>query len=135
MKTIIRGVAPAKSNSYRIARNRLFKTKEMQAFEQSFYQQCTIKDKFIEEHAIHLAVYYDNKRSDLDGVMKGILDCLQKTFTIKNDNKTVIIVAQKLIDKSDPRIEIEIKPLINYDYSTLSTKLDDVLPSGEAEGN
>jgi len=35
----------------------------------------------------------------------------QMAKTIKNDNKCVKIVAQKAIDKDDPRIEFEIKPI------------------------
>ncbi len=41
--------------------------------------------------------------------LKCLLDCLQMTGTIKNDNRCVKIVAEKFIDKANPRIEFEIE--------------------------
>ena len=42
---------------------------------------------------------------DLDNSLKVVLDCLQYTKTIKNDNRCAKIVAEKFIDKDAPRIE------------------------------
>lgn len=128
MKAVIRGVVPSKSNSYRIARNRLFKTKIMSAYEEAFKWQFPKQKEVIDtEHAVHLVVYYDNKRSDLDGSFKAILDCLQKAAAIRNDNKTVVILAEKLIDKNDPRVEIEVRAIPSYDYLNKKTDLNHVL--------
>ena len=57
----------------------------------------------------YVDVYYPSARSDLDNSLKVILDSLQKTKTIKNDNKCVKIVARRFIDKKEPRVEFEIK--------------------------
>jgi Holliday junction resolvase RusA-like endonuclease len=46
--------------------------------------------------------------SDLDNHCKVVLDCLQKAGAIVNDNKCVKIVAEKFIDKVNPRIEFKI---------------------------
>ena len=56
-------------------------------------------------------VYYDSRRPDLDNSLKVVLDCLQKANAIKNDNKTMEIVARKHLDKLNPRIEFSIIPL------------------------
>jgi Holliday junction resolvase RusA-like endonuclease len=39
------------------------------------------------------------------------LDCLQKVKAISNDNKCIKIVANKFLDKLNPRIEFEIKKI------------------------
>ena len=41
-------------------------------------------------------VFYPTQKSDLDNSLKVILDCLQKTKTIVNDNKCVKIVAENI---------------------------------------
>ena len=45
---------------------------------------------------------------DLDNSLKVVLDCLQQTHTIVNDNKCCKIVAEKFIDKSNPHIEFRL---------------------------
>jgi Holliday junction resolvase RusA-like endonuclease len=40
--------------------------------------------------------------------MKILLDCLQKVKAISNDNNCCKIIAQKFIDKENPRVEFEI---------------------------
>ena len=40
--------------------------------------------------------------------LKCVLDCLQKSKTIKNDNNCCKIVGRKFIDKENPRIEFKI---------------------------
>jgi Holliday junction resolvase RusA-like endonuclease len=54
-------------------------------------------------------VFYPSQRADLDNSLKIILDCLQKCKAIVNDNKCTKIVANKFLDKKEPRIEFEIK--------------------------
>lgn len=57
---------------------------------------------------IQIDVYYPSKRSDLDNSFKVVLDCLQMTKTIKNDNNCRKIVGSKFIDTNNPRIEIKL---------------------------
>jgi Holliday junction resolvase RusA-like endonuclease len=47
-------------------------------------------------------------RSDIDNSLKVQLDCLQKCKAIKNDNLCVKIVAEKFVDKENPRVEFKI---------------------------
>lgn len=52
--------------------------------------------------------FYENKRPDLDNCLKVVLDCLQECKAIKNDRDCVKVVAEKFIDKMNPRIEFEL---------------------------
>lgn len=110
----IEGNAPSKANCYRIitvaGHGSLTKTAALKAYEDGFYWQVGkyrnlgISGMF----EFYLRVYYPSVRSDLDNSLKCILDCLQHTGTIANDNKCVKIVAEKFVDKARPRIEFRI---------------------------
>lgn len=119
---IIFGSIPSKSNCYRIVTFRskdplkkshatLAKTKELAKYEKDFILQCQhYRNAFITgEFEIEVDVYYPNDRSDLDNSLKVLLDLLQKVRAIHNDNKCVRIVANKYLDKSNPRIEFTLK--------------------------
>lgn len=115
-KQIILGNAPSKSNCYQIIklgeRYSLGKTSVLRKYEAAFFLQCNRYRNanitgFFE---FHMDVYYPSNRSDLDNSLKVVLDCLQKVNAIPNDNKCTRIVANKFIDKNNPRIEFEIKP-------------------------
>jgi len=110
----IPGTPISKSNAYRVitinGHASLTKSKAMQAYEQSFLWQigpmrgANISNPF----ELYLRVWFPSKRSDLDGCLKGILDCLQHAKVITNDNNCCKIVAEKYIDKDNPRIEFKI---------------------------
>lgn len=116
-KQVILGNCPSKSNCYRIVafngHASLAKTKALKEFEKSFYLQCNYYrnadiNRLVE---FHVNVFYPSNRSDLDNAMKVLLDCLQHVKAIPNDNKVIKIVAQKFIDKSNPRIEFVLVPV------------------------
>lgn len=111
MKQIIYGNCPSKSNSYVIGSHRLFKTKALTTYEDNFYIQCNhYRNAGIKKYfELYVNVFYPSQRSDLDNSLKVVLDCLQKVKAIENDNKCVKIVAQKFLDKKNPRIEFELK--------------------------
>lgn len=110
----IPGNVPSKSNCYRIIKlgehASLAKTKSLKAYEQSFMWQCGMyrNANISSPFEFHINVYYPSKRSDLDNSLKCVLDCLQKVKAISNDNLCCKIVAQKFIDKANPRIEFKI---------------------------
>lgn len=106
----IRGVCPSKSNCYRIAGKTLVKTPAMKKYEDNFYIQCRqYRNAAIAGYfELHIKVFYPSQRADLDNSLKVVLDCLQKAGAVKNDNKTVKIVAEKFLDARDPRIEFAI---------------------------
>lgn len=114
MIEVILGNTPSKSNCYRFVANIMYKTKALIAYEESFFWQCSkYRDKNISKPFLFIVdVFYPSKRSDLDNSLKVVLDCLQKVKAIKNDNNCYKIIAQKYIDKDNPRIEFEIKEII-----------------------
>ena len=111
---MITGTPVSKSNAYKIitigGHASLTKTKAMKAYEESFlWQVGGIRDANIDvPFEFYLDVYFPSKRSDLDGCLKGILDCLQHAKVIKNDNNCCLIKARKFIDKDNPRIEFKL---------------------------
>jgi len=115
MTQIILGKVPSKSNCYKVitlnGHGSLAKQKILHDYEQSFYLQCNqYRNKNISKlFEIHLDVYYENNRPDLDNCLKIVLDCLQLCKGITNDRNCIGIVANKFIDKNNPRIEFEIK--------------------------
>lgn len=114
MKQVIRGVCPSKSNMYRFSPNgSMYKTKALTDYEKSFYLQCNhYRNKNLTGlFEFYVDVYYPANRADLDNSLKVTLDCLQHVKAIPNDNKCVKIVAQKFVDKVNPRIEFEIKEI------------------------
>ena len=110
----IHGNVPSKSNCYKVitkfGHGDIAKTDALAKYEKSFYMQVGkyrnlgITGLF----EFHCRVFYPSMRSDLDNSLKVQLDCLQKTNTIANDNKCVKIVAEKFIDKENPRVEFRI---------------------------
>ena len=114
-KGIILGNTPSKSNCYKIVKfgghASLAKTPALKKYEETFFWQVgSIRDLMIDvPFEFHVNVFYPSKRSDLDNSFKVVLDCLQKSKVIKNDNNCSLIYARKFIDKLNPRIEFTIK--------------------------
>jgi len=109
-EVVIYGSVPSKSNSYKIitigGHASLGKTKAMKDFEQRFYLQCGYRNRNIQGFfELYADVYFQSNQPDLDNSLKGLLDCLQGCKAIKNDRNCVKIVANKFIDKQNPRIE------------------------------
>mgnify|MGYP002626382660 CR=1 FL=1 len=115
-RVTIYGDIPSKSNQYRIisigGHASLKKTETVKAFEEKFYLQNTLRNANISTFfEIYVDVYFSSNRKDLDGAFKLLLDALQASKAIKNDRLCVKIVAQKFVDKVNPRIEFEIVEL------------------------
>jgi hypothetical protein len=91
----------------------LGKTADLRKYEKMFFQQCGgYKDKMLEGHfELEGIIYFPTMRSDLDGCLKILLDCLQTVRAVKNDNQCMHIDIRKQIDKENPRIEFKIVPL------------------------
>lgn len=112
---VILGCVPSKSNCYRIitlgGHGSLAKTQAMKDFEKKFYLQCgAYRNKNIKGFfELYCDVFFQSNLPDLDNSLKGLLDCLQSCKAIKNDRNCVKIVANKFIDKVNPRIEFTLK--------------------------
>ena len=107
---VIYGHVPSKSNQYKIitisGHSSLAKTSAMKEFEKKFYLQCGYRNRNIKGFfELYADVYFQSNQPDLDNSLKGLLDCLQGCKAIKNDRNCVKIVANKFIDKQNPRIE------------------------------
>lgn len=110
---VIYGSVPSKSNCYKIitigGHSSLAKTSAMKEFEKRFYLQCGYRNRNIQGFfELYADVYFQSNQPDLDNSLKGLLDCLQSCRAIKNDRNCVKIVARKLVDKNNPRIEFTI---------------------------
>lgn len=106
----IYGDVVSKSNQYRIitigGHASLKKSDAVKEFEKKFFLQNPLRDANIDGFfELHLDAYFSSNRKDLDGAFKLVLDTLQASGTIKNDRNCVKIVANKFIDKLNPRIE------------------------------
>lgn len=108
---VILGSVPSKSNCYRIVtvggHGSLAKTQAMKDFEKKFYLQCgAYRNRAIQGFfELYVDVYFQSNQPDLDNSLKGLLDCLQGCNAIRNDRNCVRIVANKFIDKLNPRLE------------------------------
>lgn len=110
----VEGTVPSKSNNYKVVvrdgKHCISKSETLREYEDWFYwkaaayRNLNIKGLF----EYHCKVYYPSKRSDLDNSLKVQLDCLQYCKAITNDNNCVKIVAEKFIDKDNPRVEFKI---------------------------
>lgn len=111
----IPGQVPSKSNMYKVitlnGHGSLAKQQPLKKYETSFYWHLpgNYRNLGIEgAFELYIRVYFTTMSHDLDNSLKCTLDCLQYTKTIKNDNKCAKIVAEKFIDKENPRIEFRI---------------------------
>ena len=115
---VIYGSVPSKSNLYKIISMKgkngkmhasLAKSDAMEVFEKKFYLQCGYRNRNIKGFfELYADVYFQSNQPDLDNSLKGLLDCLQTCKAIANDRYCVKIVANKFIDKQNPRIEFTI---------------------------
>ena len=106
MVEIIRGNVPAKANNYKISRGRMYKDSSVKEYELMFKVQCRKYryKKISKPFKLTIDVHFSNPKSDLDNALKTVLDCLQFSEAITNDNLCFQINAKKFIDKKNPRI-------------------------------
>lgn len=112
----ILGQVVSKANNYQVAGSsskprHIVKSSQMRLYERRFREQCTIyKGRDIDRHfTLFVAVYESSVRYDLDNAVKTILDCLQQVRAIRNDNLCMKIVAEKHLDRLNPRIVFAIQ--------------------------
>ena len=112
----ILGQVVSKANNYQVGNGRgkprhIIKSSQIRHYERRFREQCTIyRGRGIDRHfTLFVEVYESSTRYDLDNALKTILDCLQQVNAIKNDNQCMKIVAEKHLDKRNPRIVFAIQ--------------------------
>jgi Holliday junction resolvase RusA-like endonuclease len=108
MKYTILGTIPSKSNGYKFGKKVMYKSTPLKLYEESFALQLLQYPKtkrIVGDFSIEVVVYYESKRADLDGCFKILFDSLQKNEIIKNDRYCQKIIAERRIDKFNPRVE------------------------------
>lgn len=120
IKFTVYGAVPSKSNSYKIIKMHnhasLAKSSSLREYEKMFFLQVPAdhRGKCINSlMKAEIAVYYTSNRLDIDNSAKIILDCLEASKVIKNDNKIVDLHMTKHIDKEKPRCEIVLSTVID----------------------
>ena len=115
---VVPGQIPAKANNYKIVyydgHASLGKENSIKKYETDFYWHlpATVRNLEINRpFEFYVRVYFTTVNHDLDNALKTLMDCLQYTKTIKNDNKCAKIVAEKCVDKDNPRVEFRIVEL------------------------
>ena len=121
MKLTILGQLPRKSNSRRIVpvkgsnRYRSIKSQQALDYEVDFNKQLVARQRQNMEGDLEIkgTIYYQSKRSDLSEEL--LFDCLERSGVISNDRAVVHKDIWKKIDRRNPRVEIEINQLDNYE--------------------
>mgnify|MGYP006404618805 FL=1 len=107
------GEPASKSNSRRLVtiKNRpaFIKSKKALNYAKDFSRQCPVLDPLLEGYLeVEMTVYYATRRPDLDESV--ILDCMQDKI-YKNDRQVKSKIVRWGLSKSNPRAEIEVRPL------------------------
>ena len=114
-KETIYGQVIGKSNNYIIGNSgesrHIIKNPQIREYESIFARQCKLyRDKRISgRFTLFVAVYQSSIRYDLDNSLKTVLDCLQMVNAITNDSQCFKIVAEKRLDKVNPRVVFSIE--------------------------
>lgn len=106
----ILGQVVAKANNYKAVPDkyggkRIIKSDAVRKYEREFDRQINGQFKLM------IAIYQSSARYDLDNSIKTVLDCLQQVKAITNDSLCYSIVAEKRIDRRNPRIVFAIEEL------------------------
>lgn len=106
----IKGQIVAKANNYMAVGRRIVKSDKIRAYERSFVSQCKVyaQKQISRPFTLIVAVYYQRKGYDLDNSLKTLLDCLQYVGAITDDALCKRIVADKCVDRNNPRVEFAI---------------------------
>lgn len=116
VKFVVLGAACSKANSRRLVINngkpRFIKSKEALVFERDVKIQAPRLNTMLDgDLSFSADIYYPNRRSDLDPSI--LLDALQNIL-YKNDRAFKQITTRKFLDKKNPRCEIEIAEIENW---------------------
>ena len=86
----------------------LKKSDEVEKYEKSFQNQVPRQMRLRTEKLLIAKVdaFYPDNRADLANCFKVLFDCLQSGNVIANDRQIRAIVAERFVDKADPRAEM-----------------------------
>lgn len=115
---VVYGQIVAKANHYKAVpgkdgTRRIIKDNVIRRYEASFREQCVIyRNKGINcKFILYVRVYHSSERYDIDNSLKTLLDCLEDVGAITNDKLCYKVIAEKTIDRNNPRIQFAIAPI------------------------
>lgn len=113
----IHGQIIGKANNYQAVpdgcrRSRIIKNDRIRAYERHFREQCRIYAGAMVDRPFEVVVivYTKSWSFDLDNSLKTLLDCMQDAGVITDDKNCIRIVADKVLDPYNPRIEFCVLP-------------------------
>lgn len=102
---------PPSVNRYRIpVRSRIVLSDEGRAFKRAVREHAALVSMLEGHVALHIVIYFPNRRSDLDNALKVLLDSLQGV-AYQNDAQVVTIRAFKGLSRERPRAEVTVTPV------------------------
>jgi len=110
----VTGKPVSKSNSYRIGNKRMYKTKACVAWEKKVSEEALTAMRKAEavmaDGPVEMevkVVFPDNRRRDLDNVLKSILDAMNG-IVYKDDCQVQKLILSKTVEAGYPRVELHI---------------------------
>ena len=118
----VKGQPPSKSNCYKIIKKyikgrqvaSIGKTPALEKYEFDFLAQVPGQCRRLNINkpmSVELHCTFNSKRPDLDNAAKAILDCLQRSGVIKNDNLVYELFMTKSVNKDMAGVIIKIEEL------------------------
>lgn len=108
MKSILVKTEPISVN--RMYRGRKFLTKDGKATKDAIAWEIASQVKsepLVGSVAVNVLFYFKNPRMDIDNALKALLDCMTGII-YKDDSQIEELHVFKMIDKENPRIEIQV---------------------------
>ena len=101
---------PSVNRMYGLKGHIRFPSKELKVWQEEAWYIIKAKRPKTLKGDVSVAIHYFLKfKRDIDSG-KALLDILEKAGVVENDNQVVDLHVKKHSDKSNPRVEIEVKP-------------------------
>ena len=112
MRTILT-IPPSANSQWRIANNRIFKTRLAKDWQEEAAWELKISAKGektpFDKIRVTMDVFFpDNRKRDLDNLLKLTGDAIQESGVVRNDADIWEWNVKKKLDREKPRMEVEI---------------------------
>ena len=120
-----KGECVSKANSRRLVtikgKPRFIKSSKALTFVKDMQAQAKRITPLLEKDLeAHIKIYYSSRRPDLDASL--VLDALEGVW-YKNDRQFRRLVLEKYLDKHDPRVDVFVNEISDWNESGLGTKI------------
>jgi len=110
---IILTIPPSANSQWRIANNRIFKTKEAKSWQEEAAWELKLSARGqkipLDRIGVTMEVFFpDNRKRDIDNLLKLTGDAIQESGIVKNDADIWAWNVRKDLDREKPRMEVEI---------------------------